>query len=398
MKLPHLQSSQAPLTGYIEGYYGRLLSWPDRMRLLDKLRNLDMNAYFYAPKEDRRHRFNWREPYDCAWRTRFSAFCQTAAGNKIQVVAGIAPGLDFDFAQIDRGKDMLCLIDKAEKLREDGANHIALMLDDIDLDFHNRCGPFSSEGTAHGMLVNALSDALNCPIQVVPRVYANEIAAESPHYLAEFTAVLESEHRIYLCGSTIVARSLRMSDFLAHAPDRRNSVIVWDNRYANDYCPRRLYVGPWNGRDKISNIMLNPTGMIETDLLLLEIMKNCQENPLDVQSAWRSSLASHGIPDEFLAIANFFNEPVYTGDTLSTLQSAGTLCLDTQADSNIDKQLAAIETLLWQWKSPLSTEWYPYLMGLKHDLLIGNHRLADDRLFKTQNLPLAIHLCSVPCT
>ena len=52
------------LHGYIEGYYGRLLDWDDRTRLLHRLSSLGLNAYLYAPKEDECHRFEWRRPWD----------------------------------------------------------------------------------------------------------------------------------------------------------------------------------------------------------------------------------------------------------------------------------------------------------------------------------------------
>ena len=39
-------------TGYIEGYYGKLLEWQDRDRLLDGLEAVGMTSYFYAPKDD----------------------------------------------------------------------------------------------------------------------------------------------------------------------------------------------------------------------------------------------------------------------------------------------------------------------------------------------------------
>ena len=42
----------------------------------------------------------------------------------------------------------------------------------------------------------------------------------------------------------------------------KNKVIYWDNFYANDYCPRRLFVGPYSGRKNIKNIMINPKNKI----------------------------------------------------------------------------------------------------------------------------------------
>ena len=49
------------ITGYIEGYYGKLLTWENRKLIINSLKKNNMNTYFYAPKEDVCHRFNWRK-------------------------------------------------------------------------------------------------------------------------------------------------------------------------------------------------------------------------------------------------------------------------------------------------------------------------------------------------
>ena len=104
--------------GYIEGYYGQLLSWSARHELLAVMAELGMNSYFYAPKDDAAHRFDWRQSYDADWRRGFADFAAAAARNGIQIIAGIAPGLDFKFASLDqpRAGDFACLVDKAIQL------------------------------------------------------------------------------------------------------------------------------------------------------------------------------------------------------------------------------------------------------------------------------------------
>ena len=57
-----------------------------------------------------------------------------------------------------------------------------------------------------------------------------------------------------------------------------------------------------------------------------------------------------------------------------------------------DNFLSNIDNLLWRWKSPLSREWYPYLLNLKHDLQILNNELTFNRILKTQTNPLQIKL------
>ena len=83
--------------GYIEGYYGKLLSWDNRKLIVNSLKKNNMNTYFYAPKEDKKHRLNWREQYNSNWRSYFREFTNFSNINNINVIAGIAPGVDFDF-------------------------------------------------------------------------------------------------------------------------------------------------------------------------------------------------------------------------------------------------------------------------------------------------------------
>ena len=66
--------------GYIEGYYGNLLSWEHRNRILLQLNKLHFNHYFYCPKEDVCQRFDWRKNHSNTW-LKISKFLQN--GRKI---------------------------------------------------------------------------------------------------------------------------------------------------------------------------------------------------------------------------------------------------------------------------------------------------------------------------
>ena len=48
--------------GVIEGVYGPLWSYEERRVLFRRLRDLGLNTYVYAPKDDLKHRALWREP------------------------------------------------------------------------------------------------------------------------------------------------------------------------------------------------------------------------------------------------------------------------------------------------------------------------------------------------
>ena len=373
-------------TGYIEGYYGRLLDWRDRNRLLGGVAAAAMTSYFYAPKEDAFHRQFWRQPYDKAWHSEFTQFAATAAAKNIHLIAGIAPGLDFDFASLDAStdqkNDFTILVAKAHQFLANGASMIALLMDDIAADFEARSGSFTNEGRAHAALANRLGLAIDAAIIIVPRIYADSLITpddtQSFTYLEQFVGHLDPQHQVVYCGDDIVAPR-PFGDAGGHLDPA--SIIIWDNFYANDYCPRRLFLGPWRSAD-MPHIMLNPTGMIETDLLLLGLVAGTRDQAGRGSEAgkiyWRELIQKAAVPDAFFDIAAYFDAP-YGFAAEFPMPSAKTA-------------LAALEILLWRWKSPLQREWYPHLMGLKQDILLANGELPLERIGKTQMAPLARQL------
>jgi len=367
-------------TGYIEGYYGNLLSWENRKLIISSLKKNNMNTYFYAPKEDEYHRLNWRKKYDLDWRKSFRDFTKFSKKNNINVIAGIAPGLDFDFNKFNDNTDYkdnidyILLYNKSKQLLDDGANSIALLLDDIPEDFKNKFGDKISEGTSHGILANTLSKSLGKNIYFVPRIYADELINDEPNYLKDLSSVLVSKIKVFYCGRNVVSKTL--TNYSKIKKILHNEIILWDNYYANDYCPRRFFIGPFLGRKKLNNIMVNPTGLIKTDLMILDIVASSRSNNLLINE-WKKILKAHGVPDIFNKIKQYFFKPEFgTDPSLKTLHAN-------------TKHVEAIDFLLWKWKSDLSREWYPFLFCLKHDLQLKLNILTSERLIKTQTVPLS---------
>ena len=363
------------LRGYIEGYYGRLLDWDDRARIIEQIATLGMNAYFYAPKEDRCHRFDWRRPWDADWIAAFSRFCEKAHRHNVCLLGGIAPGLDYDAH--DDAAEFARLLTKAQQLRDSGAHAVVLMFDDIDEPSDGGYGPDGLPDHAlHADIASRLGARLDAPVLITPRVYADEMSGDPAAHYRNLSAALPDDMPLFHCGSHIVAGADPLATGTSLAREHLTQrLILWDNIYCNDYCPRRLFVGRHTGRDDIADLMLNGTGMIETDLLLLSAMQAGDDD-----AAWRMALAKAGVPDDFHALAPWFDLGV-ANDRAPSPPAA-------PEQAHFD----AIETLLWRWKGPLAREWYPFLFGLKHDLLIETGQLPDLRVAKTQTPALARHL------
>ena len=452
--------SPPAITGYAEGYYGRLLSWYERAILLDTLNETRGNFYLYAPKDDDYHRLNWRTPYPDDWRDNFRAFTAKAKSINpcIDVAAGLSPGLDFDFSHLNdepEGRsDFQALCDKALQLLSDGASAIVLMFDDIDADFEKRRGSFNDEGTAHAELANRLYTAVRnfrdkhretadqtqysqTLCYAVPRIYANELVEgndsslisvglqkQNGRYLHTFLDNLDAEIKWFYCGESIIAKepsiknlksllqaeashlfatceSTNDSDKSSYLPTSTHRVIFWDNYYANDYCPRRLYLGPWLGREHCANVVINPTGLIHTDQLLLRIVNACRNLELsdrERHDRWYQCLVEAQVPEAFQHIKHYFYAPTFSDDAKYADDDQTANRIEPVTNTERQVELNAVEQLLWRWKSPLAREWYPYLLGLKHDLQLANGELSELRIRKTQTSPLATHLTRSPST
>ena len=369
--------------GYIEGYYGKLLSWENRKLIVKSLQKKNMNTYFYAPKEDENHRLNWREKYNLKWRKDFREFTKFSKTNNINVIAGIAPGLDFDFKSFNdkiqkkESVDYTLLLNKAKQLLDDGATSIALLLDDIPEDFINKFGNKISEGTSHGILTNMLSKSLGKNIYFVPRIYADELIDDEPYYLKDLASILNPKIKVFYCGKNVISKTL--TNYSTIKKVLNNDIIYWDNYYANDYCPRRFFIGPYIGRKNLNNIMVNLTGLINTDLMILDIVAG-NFNDTIFTDKWKTTLKNHGVPIIFHKIKQYVLKPYF-----------GSNPLPNSLDVNV-KHIEALDFLLWKWKGELSREWYPYLFSLKHDLQLKLNILTSERLIKTQTIPLSEYI------
>ena len=384
------------MTGYIEGYYGRLLTPPARKQLLLRVAELGMHAYLYAPKEDPQHRTRWRIPYDSRWLADWQDLVQLAHDKKLVLIAGIAPGLDFDFNADTTAKakakvknsDFALLVGKMKTLTK-GGGQACLMFDDIDPPATGVTDGGEGEGRRHAMLANRLGEELGSPVFLVPRIYADELAEDSPRYLEGLATTLAKQHYVFYCGSHIVSHNINLSQSLAaRAGIAPNRLLVWDNLYAHDYCPRRLFLGKWRPVGDGRGVMLNPTGMLATDSLLLAIMAGrlaLGDTPSDqaITQAWQEAFSLAKVPQAFFTIAPAFDLP-------PDASADAKKYITQQGEYDYDAMLEAVEELLWRWKSPLAREWYPYLMGLRGDILMATGKADPMRQAKIMP-PILLH-------
>lgn len=360
------------LSGYIEGYYGRLLSFEERLGIVRKLREIKSTHYLYAPKEDPLHRREWRKPYPPGWQRKFKSFVTRSRRLGISVTPGLAPGLSFRYQSAE---DFDALIRKFRVFIALGCDELALLMDDIPTELPQADkGVFQSLGEAHAALLQQLQKRLSDSGDKIrwwfcPTVYCDAFSKQgvrNDRYLQDLSREIPANVRVMWTGPAVVSRRLAPSDLNEVRRVLGRRAVLWDNLYANDYCPGKIFLGPFLGRASSlrrasAGLLLNPTGLYQTDLFLLDLLGGFLRGESS-QSVWKTAIRQHEIPPGFLKISRFlaspFEFPVPSGTAIPKLRQA-------------------LKPLLWDWKSPLQREWYPYLYALDADLRLLSE--GDDK-------------------
>ena len=113
-------------------------------------------------------------------------------------------------------------------------------------------------------------------ITVCPTVYCKSFAKgdiTNNEYLNTLSKDIDPLTTILWTGDEVVSQSIPKRALKDLKDLFSNPIIIWDNYYANDYCPSRFYIGPYSGRKSLINevkgIGINPTGLPFTDMICL---------------------------------------------------------------------------------------------------------------------------------
>jgi hyaluronoglucosaminidase len=361
--------------GYIEGYYWRLMSWDERDLIVKHIGGLGANSYLYAPKEDPLHRREWRTAYGKKWLSNWSRFVGNAAEVGVEAIPGMAPGLSYDYLDPN---DYKILLRKFEVFRDSGCKILALLMDDIPASLPENCrGKFKSLGEAHGQLLTSLladlnRDGKNCRLWFCPTVYTDQFSRDAKgkaiqpvhdSYLLDLAKTMPAEVTVMWTGPGIISEALPAKAINPVSKLFSGNLVIWDNLYAHDYCPNKLFVGPYRGRSKslwsgTRGVLLNPTGLPLTDMFLMSLLAAYKQG-IPMQKAWSESLKRFAVPEGFRKIAKFLDSPFFV-PTKEDLKPA-----------RIDAYRRALHPLIWDWVSPLHREWATALFMLDADLKLG---------------------------
>ena len=271
------------MTGIVEGFYGPPWSWADRLEVLQWSAARGLTDYVYAPKDDPKHRKDWRDPYDEAELSGFRSLVDHAG---LRVGVAISPGLSMDESS---RSDRAALADKLTPLVDLGVTHVGLFVDDLPPDPGRTA---AQRGEAHADLTAWLDERLGAGVVVslVPTEYIGTLP--SP-YLDALARVLPPAIPVGWTGASVVNDEITGEDARARAAALGGRApLLWDNVPVNDaLMADRLFMGPLRGRDPelrdlCSGYLANPMVQPRASMLpLASIAAWCRAD--DPTTAWK---------------------------------------------------------------------------------------------------------------
>ena len=260
--------------GIVEGYYGKPFSEKQRKIIIDELLPLENPAYFYAPKDDPRHRLMWRDAYpDREWLPLANAMKEDTS-----FFFSISP---WKF----RDQEWNVAREKLLRAADSGAAGVSILFDDV---------PDKSAGKLAERQLNFAMRALEgieLPVILCPSVYCGEFLERFPdadEYLRVWRQMIPSGWSSFWTGPMVVSEEL--SDLELAEELLGSKPVIWDNILATDYCLRRIYLAGLAGR--ISNDyswFVNPSEIFPAALHGVMEMKSA----LGLKREWPESLGEH---------------------------------------------------------------------------------------------------------
>ncbi|KAI6647045.1 Protein O-GlcNAcase isoform X2 [Oopsacas minuta] len=271
------QISHQFLGGVVEGFYGIPWTKEERICLFQRMYHWHLQYYMYAPKDDTKHRADWREPYTQLELDNFKDLRIAANNNNVDFIYAISPGLNISFSKLT---DRKSLLDKFQQLQSVGIKSFAILFDDIESNLSKDDSlKFSSPAEAQADLTNEIYQQtgepkvfLFCPTEYCGSHIGPELNGSV--YLNVIGEKLHSNIRVMWTGNRVISNRISTKSIKKLIKVIRRRPVIWDNLHANDYDQRRLYLGPYTGRSTrllahLSGILSNPNNEFEMNYVPL---------------------------------------------------------------------------------------------------------------------------------
>ena len=280
--------------GIVEGFYGTPWSHAARLDAITFLAPRGLNAYVYAPKDDPKHRADWRVPYDAAERARFGELAAHAEAHGARFGFAISPGLDVTY---ESAADRAAILAKLQPLLDAGRPVVPAAARRHPDAARARAAP----GRARDLAVRAAASARRRLAHAVPDRIRRDAARR--RISASSAPGLPPEVDVMWTGPTVCSPTLRADDARGWTDALGgHRTIVWDNTPVNDATmTHELHLGPYLGRDPdlvdvVGGVLCNPMTQPRASLVQLATAMEFLRDPdgYDAPAAWARACADVG--------------------------------------------------------------------------------------------------------
>jgi len=311
------------LAGVIEGFYGQPWSQAERVQLFDWMSAWGLNTYFYAPKDDLKHRAIWRALYSDAESENLRQLVQACQQRNLHFIYALSPGSDIRYSV---ESELDCVRKRFEQMLALGCRNFALLFDDIP-DRMNAAdrARFDSFASAQSHVTNAVFKWLRerCPearFLFCPTAYCGRMAAAKlggGDYLSTIGREVSPEINVFWTGPEIISREITV----AHVEDLqkvlRRKPLIWDNLHANDYDGRRFFCGPYARRPPelrgaVAGLLINPNNEFPLNFVPLRTLAEF----VQCKDSWNPRLAYASAMREWLPQFATVGSPVTLDDLI----------------------------------------------------------------------------------
>ncbi len=339
------------MRGYIEGWWGQKLTPDDRTIILQALGSLPYPCtYLHAPKHDAWHRARWRDPYPQSTQLELVDLVRKAQQYKVKVALGISPGVGWQGTPAD----MDALKRKVASLVSLAPQTICVLFDDVTVG-----NKLEQAGQSHAQAAAAIKTMLpqQCDLWLVPTHYCDQVAKTTPDqslYLRGLLSKLPQSVRFVWCGDRVIPETLdatevrRVTDTVSSNP-----IVLWDNLYATDYRPERLWYTAPVGREPhdidrhVEGWLLNMSGRPRTDALMLAWANGMTGS--DMEQAITKEGAPAGLHEMLIAVGAPLSNEAWKAHSTEQLRAWFDLTYRT----------------LFSWAGDLAEEWYLPLHAMR---------------------------------
>ncbi|KAF1746826.1 hypothetical protein GCK72_023284 [Caenorhabditis remanei] len=269
------------ICGVVEGFYGRPWTQEQRKHLFKRQNHLGLTTYLYAPKDDMKHRSQWRLLYSNEEMTLLRSLVESARDNNVNFVYAISPGLDIVYSS---DKEMDTLRKKLDQVQSVGCDSFAVLFDDIEVQMQlvdqKR---FKSFAHAHVYIANKIYKYLDAKVfMFCPTEYCETRTfptLESSPYLNTIGQCLEKDIHIMWTGPQVISRYIPVGHLARVGRVMRRKPLIWDNLHANDYDLKKIFMGPLMHRsvkmkELTSGLLLNPNGRYEANFVPIHTLSD----------------------------------------------------------------------------------------------------------------------------